>query len=214
MLLAPVRGRDEVTEVLSGASNLLTPAWDFADRLWLVDRTPDGARVRFVDGDRARTLEVPGITGAKVRRFLVSRDGSRLVAVVRAKGGDRLLVSRLRHDDRGKLLGAGAGKPVSWEGAGRINIRAIGWWTPTTVAVLHVLTNELSQVRTISVDGSPPGLDSLSTTLRGQVRSLAGSPVPGQSLYAVTRSALLNLSNADRGNTEIDPALRGLTYVG
>ena len=40
----PRAGRD-VRQVVSGATDLLRPAWDFADRLWLVDRTPGGARV-------------------------------------------------------------------------------------------------------------------------------------------------------------------------
>ena len=77
-----------------------------------------------------------------------------------------------------------------------------------------MLTDELSQVRTVSVDGSPPGLDSLSTTLRGRVQGLAGSPVESESLYAVTRSSLLDLSNADRGNVALDSGVSSLGYVG
>ncbi len=214
VLLAPVRGGVEVREVISGATDLLSPAWDFADRLWLVDRASGGARVSFIENGKLRPLQVPQVTGRNVRSFLVSRDGSRLVSVVRAGGSDRLVVTRLHHDDQGRILRAGPGRRISWEGGGRLNIRDIGWRTPTTVAVLHVLTDELSQVRTISVDGSPPGVSSLSTTLRGRVLSLAGSPVEDESLYAVTRTSLLDLSNADRGNTTLDPAIRKLTYVG
>ena len=44
-----------VTQVLSGATRLLTPAWDFADRLWLVDQADDGARISVIDTAATRT---------------------------------------------------------------------------------------------------------------------------------------------------------------
>jgi hypothetical protein len=215
VLLAPVRGEDEkVHQIVSGATDLLRPAWDFADRLWLVDRAPGGARVTFVEGGEAASLAVPGISGRRVRSFLVSRDGSRLVAVVHHQGRDTLMVSRILSDDQGRVLRATRAHRIAWEGGGRLDIRDIGWQTPTTVAVLHVLTDELSQVRTISVDGSPPGLDSLSTTLRGRILALASSPVDSESLYAVTRSSLIDLSKSDRGIVTVDPEVSMLDYVG
>jgi hypothetical protein len=215
VLLGPVRGpASDVREVVSGASDLLRPAWDFADRMWLVDRGPDGARVSYVERDRPTTVFVPGVTGRDVHRFLVSRDGSRLVAVVRRSTGDVLMVSRIRHDDKGRVLGATRAHRISWEGEGRVRIRDIVWQTPTTVAVLHVLTGELSQVRTIAVDGSPPGLDSLATTLRGRVLSLAGSPVESETLYAVTNSGLLDQTNAARKDVGLDSDVTSLGYVG
>ena len=214
VLRAPVRGSGSVREVLSGAADLLRPAWDASDRLWLVDRADGTARVSYVEGDRTRVLRVPGISGRDVTGFLVSRDGSRLVASVRGRGGDRLVVSRVRHADLGRVTGAGAAHPIN-EGVGeQQRIRDIAWASPTTVAVLSVLTNDLSQVRTVSVDGSPPGIDALSTTLRGQVQGLAGSPRPSESLYAVTRTSLLDLSNAYRGNIAHDAADTSLGYVG
>ena len=112
------------------------------------------------------------------------------------------------------MLQATRARRISWEGGGRLDIRDIAWRTPTTVAVLHALTDELSQVRTISVDGSPPGLDSLSTTLRGRVGALVGSPVPDQTLYAVSPRALIDLSNSERGDETRDPRVSVLTYVG
>jgi hypothetical protein len=69
-------------------------------------------------------------------------------------------------------------------------------------------------VRTIPVDGSPPGLDSLSTTLRGRVGALVGSPVGDENLYAVTRRSLIDLSNSERGDATRDPRVTMLTYVG
>ena len=215
VLLAPVRGpARDVHEIVSGATHLLRPAWDFADRLWLVDRTRRGARVSFVEREQPVALFVPGVSGRKVRSFLVSRDGSRLVAVVHRSSGDVVTVSRLLYDDRGRVLRASRAHWIAWEGGGRLDIRDIAWEGPTTVAVLHVLTGELSQVRTISVDGSPPGPDSLSTTLSGRVLGLAGSPGDSESLYAVTRSSLIDLSNPERGDVEIDHRISMIGYVG
>jgi hypothetical protein len=214
VLRAPVRGSGTVREVLSGAADLLPPAWDAAGRLWLVDRARGAARVSYVEGNRTTVLRVPGISGRDVTGFLVSRDGSRLVASVRRPAGDRLVVSRVRHAGMGRVIGASRAHPIT-EGPGDPQrIRDIAWAGPTTVAVLGVLTDELSQVRTVSVDGSPPGLDRLATTLRGQVEGLAGSPAPSQSLYAVTPTSLLDLSNAYRGNIAHDPADVSIGYVG
>lgn len=215
VLLAPVRGpARDVHEIVSGATDLLRPAWDFADRLWLVDRSRRGARVSFVEGEKPTELVVPGVTGRRVRSFLVSRDGSRLITVVHRSSGDVVTVSRILYNDRGRVLRASRPHRIAWEGGGRLDIRDIAWQAPTTVAVLHVLTNELSQVRTISVDGSPPGLDSLSTTLSGRVLGLAGSAGDSESLYAITRSSLIDLSNAERGNVELDPRISMIGYVG
>jgi hypothetical protein len=216
VVVAAVRGRQQVRQVVSGATDLLRPVWDFSGRFWLADRSPRGARFSYVERGRspAVAVKVPGVTGREIRSFLVSRDGSRLAAVVRRATGDQLMVSRIRHDDQGDVLGATRARPIAWEGGGRLDIRDIAWHTPTALAVLHGLTDELSQVRTISVDGSPPGLDSLSTTLRGRVRALVGSPVADQNLYAVTRLSLIDLSNSARGDETLDPRVSMLAYVG
>ena len=215
VLLGPVRGpASDVRQVVSGANNLLRPAWDFADRLWLVDKAPGGAQVSYVEHDRPTSVDVPGVTGRAVRHFVVSRDGSRLVAVVHRSGGDTLMVSRIRHDDQGRVLGASRADRISWEAADRLRIRDIGWQSPTTIAVLHALTGDLSQVRTIAVDGSPSGVEGLFTTLGGRVLALASSPVPSESLYAVFRSSLRDLSDSEAGDATLDPGVSVLRYVG
>lgn len=217
LLEAPVRGpEDGVTQVVSGATDLLRPAWDFTDRLWLVDRTADGALVSYLENHKPKALEIPGVSGRKVRSFLISRDGSRLMAVVHRMSGDALMVSRIRYDDQGRVLRATRAERISWEGGAQLNVLDIGWRSPTTIAVLHRLTKDLSQVRTIAVDGAPTGLESLTTTLRGRWKSLAASPVASESLYAVTGSTLKDLSSATGGTTDLElgPGVSMLGYVG
>ena len=119
-----------VGPVVSDATRLLKPAWDFADRLWLVDRTDEGARISVVVGDRQRSLVVRGVTGERVTHFLVSRDGSRFVAVVSDRangGGDRLMAARIRYDERGALLSATRAR--SCRGRSRRRPRASSTWS-------------------------------------------------------------------------------------
>ena len=86
VIVAPVDDEGPAEQVVSGARDLLAPAWDFADRMWLVDRAGGRARVLVVNGAQARAVQVPGVSGRDVEQLLVSRDGSRLVAVVVRQG--------------------------------------------------------------------------------------------------------------------------------
>ncbi|HEU5456342.1 MAG TPA: LpqB family beta-propeller domain-containing protein, partial [Nocardioides sp.] len=172
-----------------------------------------GARVSYLSGDRPVAVRVPGVTGRRVTHFTVSRDGSRLVAVVRDARGDRVMISRIVHDAQGQVVRVQRADHIAWEGDSRLDVRDIGWSSATSVAVLHQLARELFQVRTISVDGSPPGPDSLLTTLPGRVTGLVSSPEQSESLFAITRSGLLDLTQ-DAPATALDPRLRSLDYVG
>lgn len=214
LLLTSVRGPGErVVQVVSGGSSLLRPAWDHSDRLWLVDARPDGALVSYVDRRRPRELAVPGITGRDVTRLLVSRDGSRLVAVVHHPRGDQVVVSRVRRDAGGRVVGTTPAQVVSWRGESNLRIRDIGWSSPTSVAVLHKVAKQLYQVRTISVDGAPPDVDDLLTTLPGRVRSLASSPAETDSLFAVTDTGLFDPRGENAG-APLDPEVSVIGYVG
>jgi hypothetical protein len=216
VLTSSVSGPSQrVQQVVSGAENLLRPGWDFADRLWLVDARRDGAVVFLVGSKGGPTeVDVQGVSGRRVTRLIVSRDGSRLVAVVRGRTGDRIMVSRVLRNVKGRVVGATPARRIGWAGDGSLQIRDIAWTTTTSIAVLHRIASQLSEVRTISVDGSPSGADDLLTQLSGPVRSLAGSPVPGESLYAVTGAVLADLSRGDAGDVAIDPSIQYLDYVG
>ncbi|MCW2775235.1 MAG: hypothetical protein JWN91_3561 [Nocardioides sp.] len=204
-----------VDTVVSGATDLLRPAWDLADRIWLVDRTARGARVTYVEDDTVSSLRVPGITGERVRSFLVSRDGTRLVALLRRRSGtDTLVVSRIEHGSAGRVLGATRAKELSVEGEIQLPIRAIAWRTPTSIAVLSPFTPSVAQVRLASVDGSPVGSDSSSSTVEGRLRDIAGSPAPGEETYGVTSNSLIVLFGADRRITPIDAGVTEVVYVG
>ena len=214
LLVSDVRDPDAaVGEVLSGATDLLPPSWDHADRIWAVDRTAAGAAVTVVQEGRRREVRVPGITGEQVSQVLVSRDGSRLVAVLDRRVGDRIVVSRLRYDGRGRPLGGTRARTLAWDDQPRLSVLDVGWASATSVAVAHRLSGDLYQVRTLSVDGAPAGVTGLAATVQERPRLLVSSPRVTDPVYVVTRSGLVDALTTSRVAGE-DPALTYLTYVG
>jgi hypothetical protein len=152
------------------------------------------------------------VTGYDVRRFLVSRDGSRLVAVIHGRSADPIVVSRLRYATQGRAVGGTRAQVVPWQAGGRTRVRDIGWLSPTSIAVLHLLTHDVSEVRTLDIDGSTPASEAATTPIAGRVRGLATSPVENETSFAVLPGNLLDLS-------QVDPAvryshLRLVTYAG
>lgn len=214
LLLSDVRDPDaSVTEVFSGATDLLPPSWDHAGRTWVVDRGAGGATVTSVRDGRPTEVRVPGITGERVSRALVSRDGSRLVAVLDRRAGDRIVVSRLRYDGRGRPLSGTRARTIAWEDQPRLSVLDIGWSSATSVAVAHRLGGDLHQIRTLPVDGAPAGIAGLATTVQERPRSLVSSPRPTDPVYVVTRSGLVDALSGSRVAVE-DPPVTSLTYVG
>ncbi len=214
LLRGPATTDGSVRQVVSGAAGLLTPAWDFADRLWLVERSSDGARVSVLNRGTTTPVQIPGISGHEVKSFLVSRDSSRFVAVVRGPVADRLMVSRIRHDAQGAVVGATRARTIVWNAGDVQRIRDIGWRTPTSVAVLHLLTKEISQVVTIPVDGSPTGADNPALTQRQRATAVVASPVPDETLFTLTTGGLYDLTGREGGNHPLPEGTRDVTYVG
>lgn len=214
VLLGPVFGATgRIEEIVSRASDLLTPSWDFDRRLWLVDRGAGSATVLYREDSRLRGLRVPGITGQDVSSFLVSRDGSRFVAVVRRPGGDRLLVSRIVHDEDGRVRRALPARSLVLDRAGPRPIRDLAWADPTTVVALTRVAGQFWEVRSVSVDGAPPSLDSVAA-LSGRVRRLVGSPTAGQPLFVLSNDEALDVSGTLARGIPLDGNVTDLTYVG
>ena len=161
VLRAPLRDDPaaRIRTILSGGADLLPPAWDFTGRLWLVDNTPTGARIDYRAEGEFNTLRVPGVSGQHVRAFLVSRDATRYVAVVRGARGDQLRAGRILFDGQGGVDEAAPSRRIQIEGVDRARISDIAWISPTSVIVLRPVSREQSifEVRTVAVDGAPVG---------------------------------------------------------
>jgi hypothetical protein len=150
VLSAPASGPEgQPTQVYAG-SDILRPAFDRFDQIWLVDRAASGARVVVVSHARTRLLAAPGISGRRVTAFELSRDGTRLAAIVDGK----VVMARINRSETGvptsirqaadvRLQGQPDGRPVD-----------LAWTTPSTLATLVRLGPNFSQVMLASVDGS------------------------------------------------------------
>lgn len=203
----------DLVEVVSGATDLAPPVWDDAERLWLLDRASGGAQISVVDDDRPRTIEIEGISGRRASHVLVSRDGSRLVAVIDRGGRDRIVVSRLRYDVRGRALGGTPARPIGWEEQGRLSVVDIGWASPTSIVVAHRIGGDLYQVRTLSVDGAPAGLTGVAVTLRQRPRALVTSPRSTDPMFVVSSAGLTEVISGLRV-ADVDERTTFLTYAG
>jgi hypothetical protein len=214
LLVGPVRGAAKPTPVLTG-TGLLRPAWDFSGRLWEVQNAGSGgAVVLYIARGRSHEVHVSGVTGQDVRRFLVSRDASRLVAVVHGAARDRLVVSRLRYDVHGHRVSGTRARALRWSAGTSTRIRDIGWWTsPTRIAVLDQVSDAQAEVRTLAVDGSTAPIEAPPIVIPGRAFSLVTSPTE-QTPFAVQHGALFNLTQADTNSLQPVPGLHYFSYAG
>jgi hypothetical protein len=219
LTVAPVKDTGEQPrDMITSGEDLLRPAWDFSGRLWEVDRRKTGAVVYFLDKRTGKMLplNVNGISGEDVKGFLISRDGSRLIAVIRENTEeDSIVVSRIVSTGEGQVVGALSAEDVTDPDNLDGQIRDIAWRSPTSLAVLQPVNHELFQVRSASVDGA--SLADPSVTIDEPVIGLIGTPVEGEPIYAFTKSdtrtALADLAGPRGERIEVNPGLTMLAYV-
>lgn len=207
----------EVATLISGAVDLSAPGWDHRGRTWVLDRGAGSARVYLAADGAAREVVVPGVTGRRVTRLLVSRDGTRLVAVRRGPKADTVLSGRVRHDTSGVVIGFTPLTPLAVPVEGDARVRDIAWRSPTAVSVLSDITTG-SLVRTVSVDGAPGEITTTGTSRpRGPNRVLVSSPVDrpvSTEVYALAGRAVTSLTRPERTVPDLPEGLTSLTYVG
>lgn len=214
LLLAPIDQPDgQATQVISDAVDLQDPGWDHRHRTWVLDRNRGRARVYVVADEAVSEVRVPGVTGRDVTSLLVSRDGTRLVAVVRGRKVDHVVSARIRQDADGRVLGALPAVRLALAVEGSSRIRDVAWRSTTTVSVLSDITT-LSQVRTVSVDGAPGEIATEgSSRPRGRTSALVSSPMEVP-VYAVAGRTVTDLTTPERPVPDLPAGMRGLTYAG
>jgi hypothetical protein len=215
-------GRDapkpEAPVVVHRGSDVLRPAWDVFGRVWLVDRTAAGASVSVVRDGESTELEAPGIEGEDISAFVVSRDGSRLVAVVRGRSGDHLVVARVRRGEGGRVRGLTRAVDLPLAQGGVDEIRDLAWRTPESLAVLTGPTPESSQVLLALVDGSTAvaEVDTTAEILRRRAVHLVASPSSGTPVFLGTEEGELYELGGDGQWTQasVEEPLSAPTFVG
>jgi hypothetical protein len=208
----------DVRTIYTDGVDVLRPAYDLYGQTWVVDRTRSGARLSVVGRGPSRVVRAPGLTGQPVVRFVLSRDGTRLVAQPRRGGRDSLVVSRVQRDAKGRVRALGPAVPLPLTGAGTPQIRDLAWRTPGSLAVLSAPTPVTSQVLVVKVDGSSTAED-LSTDaelFRDQAVRLVTSPAAGAPLYIRTAAGqMFSLASTGRWTgTSIKPGLGSPAFVG
>jgi hypothetical protein len=208
----------DVRTVYSGGTDVLRPAYDLYGQLWVVDRTRAGARLSVVRDGVPRPVDAPALSGQPVVRFILSRDGTRLVAQVRRGDVDSLVVSRVQRDAKGRVRAVGPAAPLPLTGAGRPAIRDIAWRSPGSLAVLSGPTPGISQVLLAKIDGSstPNELTTGAELFRDEAVGLVSAPSAGSPLLMKTsRGQLFSLAATGRWTgTSIREGLGAPTFVG
>ncbi len=214
VLVAPLRsaeGSPVARTLVPDGTDVTKPSWDSSGRLWILDQGPRGARLLVSeDGISVRDVRVPGVTGADARRLLVSRDGTRLIALVARPSGDRLVAARVVLDSRGRVARV-TDSTVIRTLTGR-QVIDVAWTEAAEIAVVTpARAGELFEVETVAADGATVGVDTLSTMVSGRVIGLAGEPDTETPVYAVTRAAVVDIRTGERL-----PAMRvrDLDYAG
>lgn len=212
LVRAPVRDHsgERAEAIVTGRTDLLPPAWDFTGRMWVVDNTSRGAVVSYWSRGDLVTVRVPDVSGRRVRAFLVSRDATRFVAVVRSRTGDLLRAGRIGYDDQGRDPRPGPTRRIELDGVEEARITDIAWASPTSIVVVRPISGETSLVSTVPIDGAPS--ESLSVTVPGRVFELAAAP-DASPPYAVTGDGLVDLDTGAR-SPFFDGRVTSIGYVG
>jgi hypothetical protein len=215
------RAADRVETALDGATDVLRPAFDRFGGLWLVDSTPEGAVVHLVRNGHDRTLQVPGVTGARIRAFTVTGDGATFVAVLAGGTDPTVLTSDLVRAGGGRVQSATPARRLQVSGVDLGPARDVVQSGGTTVAVLTRPADGADRIVSVELDGAPaltgvPGSDDRPPdTVPGSVLALVASPDPALVLRAVGSDRhLYTYSDTGRWLRSELPAVVAAAYSG
>lgn len=197
-------------------TDVLRPAYDLYGQLWVVDRTATGAHLSVISSGAApQTVSAPGLTGRRIQRFLLSRDGTRLVTEVQSAGHDELFVARVQRDSSGRVLGVGAVRRLSVTAPGG-RIQDVAWRGPAALAVLVRPTPDTSRLVAAELDGSSDRNQDLDVDLfAGRAVRLVSSAGRAPLVVGSADGRFYELSQgAHWRRVPIKAGLRALTYPG
>ncbi len=167
--------------------------------------------------DESREVAVPGITGRPAGTFVLSRDGTRLLTQLSGRTRDRLLVSRVQRDEKGRVrkVGPATALPLT---ATPTRIRDLAWRASGSAAVLAGPTDGTARVLLVPIDGSsePEDLGTDAVLFRDTAERLVTSPTADAPLYVGTSTGeLFSLTASGRWTaTTVRAGLLAATFTG
>jgi hypothetical protein len=215
---APPKDQARAVHRVYHGSNVLPPAYDLFGGLWLVDRIGSGSRIVLVAKGQRTTVDIPGISGRRVTAFVLSRDGTRIVALVDGAGkGDRLLTANLLRSADGTFSRAAPATEIEGLPSDLGDLRDLAWRSPNDLAVLGRPSKGRSEVAFVTLDGSPGDPTTVPPdSWLGNAAGLTGSPDSSLPLYLVTPGhQLLRLDGSSRWHSsDVAKGLFAPTYAG
>ncbi len=209
-VLPTLAGTGERARRVYSGTDVLRPAYDAFGHVWLVDRVRSGARLVVIDGGRTRTLRALGITGEDVTALALSRDGTRLAAIV----DGRVVLARVSRTEMGRPIRVQPAVAVPLEQQAEGRAVDLAWTTPASLGVLVRLGPTISQIVFASVDGSF-ALNSEVTALEAlfeRADRVVTAPVPDAQVLLPSRSGPIYRVSAT-GQWAPVPAYTGLTAL-
>ncbi|MFT4011205.1 MAG: LpqB family beta-propeller domain-containing protein [Nocardioidaceae bacterium] len=210
-------GSKPAPETVYSGVDLSNPSYDLHDFLWVADDRAGGARIRVVRGGRWKTLVAPGITGGDVARLKVSRDGTRLAALVDGK----VVVARISRSQQGRPTGV---SPAVRVGAAQLRGESlagpgadIAFSDPATLGVLIAPGSGSTGLAKVSVDGSFVASRDNTTpeTLFEPGRALVTWPGSSAPVFVQTRAGkLYRLTSSGHWDPTELPSLRLPAFAG
>jgi hypothetical protein len=160
--------RNGSVQIVDTRSGLIAPALDSFGYLWAVPQNQPNKLVVIATDGKQQPLEVPWTTADSILSLAISRDGSRVIALLETNGSYELVVSALLRGE--KSVPAQLGTPVALSLAAGTPVAAT-WVDPTTIVSVST-SGTTSNVRTQVIGGQ--GVD-LAALTQGTPISIAGA---------------------------------------
>ena len=182
--------RNSNAQLADSRSGLIPPTLDTFGYLWSVPASsPDKLFVISTDGKQTQ-LEVPWASADSILSLSVSRDGSRVLALLETNGSYQLVVSALARGD--KSVPAQLGIPLQLSIASGTPVAAA--WVDTTTVVSVATSSGVSNVRSQVIGGQGTDLAKVTT---GTPISVAGAnTVAGIRILTAEGNVLTQRSSA------------------
>ena len=196
---------DGTVEDLLTGSDLLPPTRDRFGFTWSGERQSAGGFIAVGSDGSANPVVAASLAGLEVNAIRVSRDGARLVMVVRGVSGDEVRLAAVVRDDDGVPLRVEPGPVVASNMSAGMGVV---WTDGVTIAVLGAQASDSAAgVKLITVTGPSTNVSSIS-----QADSIAAGQGPRTLFLATADGRLManvSLRWEEIGTGLSDPAFPG-----